>query len=250
MATDRIGVPGSRSDVAAAATGIAFAGFAMIAFLVAGGPSDTSAQGIANYFAAHDSAVEWQAFLFSISGIFLLWFAGTLASALRAHDPDAGAQLGGIALAGAAAAIVLYLVAIAGWTTLAHLFADATAGRFSPEAMGDSLMIFNLSGNSLALAGFGGATFVGAASFALLSARILPAWLAPAGGVVVMLLVANGFVQLVVDPNGGDILGTGSFLAFVAWVLATSILLSRRAARAAAASSPCVEPTPAPVANA
>ena len=249
MATERARVHGSRWSVAAAATGVGFAALALIAFLVAGGPSDTSAEGIANYFAANDTAVEWQAFLFGLSGIFLLWFAGTLASALRANDPDVGARLGGVALAGAAAATVLYLVGIAGWTTLAHLFADATPGRFSPEALGDSLMIFNLSENSLVLAGFGAATFVGAASLALLSARMLPDWLAWAGGLVVALLVVNAFVQLVGGGAAGDALGIGSFLAFVAWVLAASILLSRWSARAAAAPPLGAEGAPAAAAG-
>lgn len=231
MATERAGVRDSRWGVAAAATGIAFTALALIAYFLAAGPSDTTAQGIANYFAANDAAVEWQAFLFGLSGVFLLWFAGTLASALRANDPDAGARLGGIALASAAAATVLYLVGIAGWATLADLFADATAGRFSDEALGDSLMIFNLSDNALALAGFGAATFVGAASLALLPSRILADWLAWAGGLVVALLVASAFAQLV---GGPDALGTASFLAFVAWVLAASILLTRWSGQAVA----------------
>jgi hypothetical protein len=84
MATERVGVHGSRWGAPAAATGIAFAALALIAFLIAGGPSDTTGLGIANYFAANGAAVEWQAFLFGLSGVFLLWFAGTLASALRA----------------------------------------------------------------------------------------------------------------------------------------------------------------------
>jgi hypothetical protein len=96
-------------------------------------------------------------------------------------------------------------------------------------------MIFNLSGNALVLAGFGGATFVGAASLALLSARMLADWLAWAGGLVVALLVVNAFVQLVGGETASDALGIGSFLAFVAWLVAASTLLSRWSARAAAA---------------
>jgi hypothetical protein len=235
MATERVGVRGGiRRDVVSAATGIVFVVLALIAFLLAGGPGNTNAEGIANYFAEHDGAVEWQAFLFGLSGIFLLWFAGTLAAALRAAEPDAGARLGGIALAGAAASTVLYFVAIAGWTTLAHLFGGASAG-FSDEALGDSLMIFNLADGALAMASLTAAVFVGAVSVGALSARIVAGWLTWAGGLVVALLVVNAFVQLVGDADSGDLLGTVSFLAFLAWVLAVSILLTRSWSRAVSA---------------
>jgi hypothetical protein len=236
MATERVGMRGIRWGVVAAATGIAFAVLAFIAFLIAGGPDDTSAEGIANYFAENDGAVEWQAVLFGLSGIFFVWFAGTLAAALRTAEPDAGARLGGIALAGAAASTALYFVAISAWTTLAHLFGEASAGGFSDEALGDSLMLFNLADGALAMASFTAAIFVGAASVALLSARIVFESLALVGGLVVALLVVNAFVQLLGDTDSGDLLGRVSFLAFLAWVLAASILLTRWWSRAVTAA--------------
>ena len=52
-----------------------FVVIALVAFLISLGPDDTSGQGIASYFAQNDNAVEWQQFLFGVSGIFFIWFA-------------------------------------------------------------------------------------------------------------------------------------------------------------------------------
>lgn len=238
MATERIGARGIRWGPLAAATGVVFVLLALIAFLIAGGPDDTRADVIASYFAENDGAVEWQAFLFGLSGIFLVWFAGTLAAALRTADPDAGGRLGGVALAGAAASTALYYVGIAAWVDLAHLVGDASGGRFSDEALGDSLTLFNLADAALAMASFTAAIFVGAASVALLSTRMIVDWLAWAGGVVVALLIVNAFVQLVGDADSGDVIGTVAFMAFLAWVLAASILLIRWWGRAAERQPP------------
>jgi hypothetical protein len=114
---------------------------------------------------------------------------------------------------------------------------DASAGRFSDEALRDSLMLFNLAEGALAMSSFTAAIFVGAASVALLSARIVFDWLAWVGGLVVALLVVNAFLQLIGDADSVDLIGTLSFMAFLGWVRAASILLTRWWSRAATAAS-------------
>ncbi|MFN2472125.1 MAG: hypothetical protein ABR583_14280 [Gaiellaceae bacterium] len=68
---------------AAAASGAAFSVVALIAFLLALGPDDTSGVGVFYYYAQHDTAVKWQAAVFGLAAVLLLWFAGTASSAAR-----------------------------------------------------------------------------------------------------------------------------------------------------------------------
>ena len=122
MANERAGARALPWGLAAVASGMVFVVIALIAFLISLGPDDTSGQGIAKYFATHDNAVEWQQFLFGVSGIFFIWFAGTVAMLLRRSESGDEARLGGIAFAGAAASTVVYFIGLSCWTTMAHLF--------------------------------------------------------------------------------------------------------------------------------
>lgn len=231
MANERLNAHRIPWRLAGLGSGMVFALVALIAFLISRGPDDTSGQAIAVYFAEHDDAVEWQAFLFGISAVFLIWFAGAVNVAARRSEPATAARFGEIAFAGAVAAVVVYFVAISCWTTLAHLFGGFGGGRFTEAALGDSLTLFNLADVAVAMASFTSALFVGAAAKALSASRLVVDWFAWAGAAVALLLVINAFVQLVGDPDSVDHLGTVSFLLFLAWVFASSAALAAGALR-------------------
>ena len=217
--------------LAAVASGMVFVVIALVAFLISLGPDDTSGQGIASYFAQNDNAVEWQQFLFGVSGIFFIWFAGTVATILRRSESGDEARLGGIAFAGAAASMVIYFVGLSCWTTMAHLFGGYGGNQFTEAALGDALTLFNLADVALAMAGFTAVIFVGAASIAFLRSALVADWLAWAGGAVALLLLVDAFLHIVGDSESGDFLGTAAFLLFLAWVFAASALLARNASR-------------------
>jgi hypothetical protein len=80
---------GLESDIAWAATGAAFSVIALVAFLIARGPSEPDGRGVFTYFSKHETAVDWQALLFGIAAILLLWFAGTIAHAARTTEATA-----------------------------------------------------------------------------------------------------------------------------------------------------------------
>jgi len=237
MAKEASGPHDASWSRAGLAAGIVFVVVALIAFVISLGPDDTSGHGIAKYFAEHDNAVEWQAFLFGVSAMFFIWFAATIAVAVRRSEMANDLRLGEIALAGAVASVVVYFVGISCWATLAHLFGGYGGDRFSEPALGDSLVLFNLANLAFAMASFTTAIFVAAAAKALTGIRLLADWCAWAGGAVALILLINAFVQLVYDPDS-DFLGTGSFLLFLAWVLAASGLLTAASRRERVSPSP------------
>jgi hypothetical protein len=142
-----------------------------------------------------------------IAGAALLWFCGTLASALRTNG--AGYRLAGIARAGGVAAATL-LIAGAAVLVAGALRADED-GSIAPEtatAEADVGILLIAAAMPVAAAVMVGAT----ALAALRTRRILPTWLAWVSVVltVALLILPINFIALVV---------------FVAWVLVVSVLM-------------------------
>ena len=218
-----------------AAAGVVFVILALIAFLIAPGPSEATDAKVFEYFNEHDAAILWQAALFGLSAPFFLWFAGTLAATIRrAEAPDA-TLLGGVALASAVGSASLYLVGIASWDALADAYGD-TAGLESerPDLLGSSQVLFRLGLSAIEMANFTTAAFVGAAAIAFLSRRLLRGWLGWVGAVVAVVLLANGPLQVLSDSDAADVIGVLVFLLFLGWVLVTSVLLTRWTLRSGA----------------
>lgn len=203
----------------AVATGVVFVVLAVIAFVLATGPDvDATGDEIVEYFQDNESAIKWQAFLFSLSAVFFLWFFGTLAALVRRDEPDAVGRLGAIIVASAGASAALYLTGLAAWTALAK-----TSGE-----TGTTRTLFDLGDMALALSNYTAATLAAAASLAILRTRLVQDWAGWLGLAVFALLVVNGAVQIFSDSDFAEALARIAFLAFLAWVLATSGLLTMR----------------------
>ena len=221
----RVGPRGMRWGPLAAGSGIVFVILALVAFFIAGGPeAEATSDEIFEYFADNDTAVKWQGFLFGLSGVFLLWFAGTVASVVRDADPESGGRLRAISLAGAAASAAIYYTGLAAWVALATTIGGNEA---TPGTVDVAQGLCYLGDMALALSNFTAAVFVGAASIALLRTRLLADWIGWLGLAVAAYLIVNSAVQIFSDSEAASLIGTIAFLAFLAWVLVTSALLAR-----------------------
>lgn len=232
MAQDRAAT--TRWRVFGAAAGVVFVVLALIAFLIAPGPSEATDARIFEYFNDHDAAILWQAAIFGLSTPFFLWFAGTLAVAIRRAEHPDSALLGSVALGSAVASASLFVVGVAAWDALADAYGD-TAGLVGerPDLLGSSQVLYRLGLSAIEMANFTTAAFVGAAAITFLSGRLLPRWLGWASAAVAVVLLVNGPVQVLSDDPGNAV-SVPVFLLFLAWVLVTSVLLARRTLRAEA----------------
>lgn len=210
----RKGLWGPRRKRAAAATGIATVALLLPGGILigsAGGPTGASAQLVAEHLVRNEGQLFVGAWLVGLSAAALLWFAGSLRSALHRAE-DATGPLSGVAF-GAAVIVALMLMLGAVFTMVAFQLVvtldDPPAARaflaVSPE-------IFHGTALPLAL-------FVGASSLVAVRTRALPLWLGWAG-LVVGVVVASAWV---VYP----IWFFGLHLSLL-WVLIGSISLIRR----------------------
>jgi hypothetical protein len=217
---------------AGAASGAAFSVLALIAFLLALGPDETTGLAILDYYVEHDAAVKWQAALFGISAVLFLWFFATLARTVRVAAAASTTAYAAIMVAAAGAAVALYFVGVGCWLALANSFGDAPgiAGA-EPFAIGDAVVFWSVSDAAFTLSNFPAAALLLAAALAFLETRLLPEWSAVAGAGVAVFLLVQGFFQVVSDADVLDALGIVAFLAFLAWVFLASALLTRNVIR-------------------
>jgi hypothetical protein len=209
----------------AAATGIAFVVASAVAFLIVPDPpaADEGSEFILNFVAVNDSDLLWQAFFFGVGTIFLLWFAGTLAVALRRAQGDAPDRTPAIVAAAAASAAALFLVGV---TAVAAL-----ASGVEQIDQGVAYGLYQLGSMAFVLTDFPAAAFVWAASLGIARSGLLPASVSYVGGVVGLLLVANAGGRLLADDADfapGGTVNTIAFAFFLFWVFVTSVFLVQR----------------------
>jgi hypothetical protein len=192
-----------------------------------------SAQKVANYVSDNRDQIQSGAALTVLSGPFFLWFLGSLARSLRLAEERGPGRLAAVSFAGGIVALVL---ASAGtgiqWAASYHSDLDPSTIR----ALWDSgVGIF-----SFAL-GMGIATLIGAASVLALRTGALPRWLAAGGAAIALLELVYGVVSMFKETGAfsaaDGAIGLIGFLLFAVWVLATSIVLVRRAGAAAATTT-------------
>ena len=116
----------------AAATGIGFVLAASVGFLIRPRPpmADETRAEILDFFMANEAQIRWQSFFFGVAGMFLLWFGGTLAAALRRVEEDSAGLLPGIVVASAATGAALFWLGVTSWAAVAlgiGEVSDATA---------------------------------------------------------------------------------------------------------------------------
>jgi hypothetical protein len=214
----------TRWDRWAAASGVAFAVLAIVGYLFAMNipARGSSGEEVTTWFADNDTAVMWESFFFGLAVVAFLWFVGTLAAAIRRAENDPAGRLPAIIVITGATAAALYMGGQAGLLTLAQ----ATG----LEA-GTALAIHHTAGSAFALTNFVVVALVTAVSLAITRTAFLPAWLAYAGGVYVIVALVDG-IGTTLSTNdtfgAGNPLGVISFVAFLAWTLITSALLTQR----------------------
>jgi hypothetical protein len=222
----------------AAASGVAFVVLAIVGFLFAYDLPQAGSTGdeVLTYFRDNDTAVTWQALFFGLAVIALLWFVGTIAAAIRRAENDPAGRIPAITVAAGAAAAALYMGGEAAILSLAKNAGELEAGT--------ALALHGASTTAFLLTNFVAATFVAAVALGVLRTGLLPAWISYAGGVFVVVALIDGVGGILSDAEAfgtGGIIGTLSFLAFLAWTLVTSALLTQNVA--ATAPTPRMAPT-------
>jgi hypothetical protein len=207
--------------------GIAFVVFALIAFLIAPDypKADASDEEVLSYFVDNDTRILWQAFMFGLATICFLWFFGTVAGLLRRAEPSTAGRLPAIVVASAGASAGLFMLSVASFAALASGVSETTD---------PSRGLFDLGNMAVTLANFPAATLVAAISLGVLRTAFLPDWLAWAGAVYLALGLIDVFGRTAGDSavfGPGGAFGILTFLVFLAWVLATSVVLTQRMGR-------------------
>jgi hypothetical protein len=213
----------------AAGTGVAFVLSSAVAFLIVPDPpsADEGSEFILNFFALNDSDVLWQSFFFGLGGVFLLWFGGTLATALRRAEGDTPTRIPAIVIASAGAAVALFLVGVSS--------VGALASGVEVMDQGVGYGLYQLGSFAFVMTDFPAAAFVWAASVGIARTGLLPESVGWVGGIVGLLLIVNAGGRLLADSADfapGGTVNTIAFAFFLFWVFVASVFLVQRVAPA------------------
>jgi hypothetical protein len=220
-------VKGSR--LVGAAGGAAFSVLALIALLIAPGPSSAGGRTVVTYFATHASAVLAQAVLFGFGAVCFIWFVEALSSRL---------STGHTGLAAAAVGVALLLVAIGAWESLAETFRGVDPVTVSEEAYGDAHVLFDVGTGAAHLANFANAAFLGTVAVAMIGAGSTWRRWGVAGAVLAAVELVNAPLQLLASSHWSDLVGVAVFGLFLLWILAVSIVLTGEVWRERGLSAP------------
>ena len=199
-----------------AAAGAVSAIVALIAFLIAPGPSSGRGTAVVAYYSAHSSAVLWQATLVGLSAALFIWFAGTFAEQMSS---------GSVAVVGAAITAALYLIAIGCWEELGETYGGADPISLSSERYGDAHVLYGAGAGAAHLAGFTAAAFVGATAAAIIRTPTRSRWLGWVGGGFAVAQVIAAEIVLASQSHWSDLVGNTVLIAFLTWVFAISAWL-------------------------
>lgn len=205
-----------RSERRALLTGAVFAVLLVASFVVSGETpgADDSVEEVVSFYSDNESEVVISAIVSGLSAVFLLFFVGSLGSLLRSAEGPTDA-LSAVARAGGVVAAVGVLI----FAGLLFTLGDA-ADTLAPEAT-QTLNALNAD-FFFPLAG-GLATLLFATGLVAVRTRALPVWL--------------GWSALVIAVAIFTPLGFFGFLASIAWILVTSVVLSLGRERAPTVSA-------------
>lgn len=194
----------------AALTGVASILLVVASFFIGGESPDTeaSSQEIVSYF-SDEGKLTVATILLGLGAVLFLFFAGFLRSVLRSAEAPDG-WLSAVAFGGGVAVSIGMLI----FAGLSFTLIDAVDTLDPAAVQAINALSFDLF---FPLAG-GIVTLLVAASLSSLQTKALPAWLAWAG--------------LVIGVATFTPLGFFAFLASLAWVLVTSVVLLMRRAGA------------------
>ncbi len=231
--------PLGRLRLAGAVSGAAFAILAFVAFLLAPGPSSSDGVTVVEYYTTHASRTFWAAALIGLAAICLLWFAETLTRLMSS------APLG---VAGAAATVALYLVAVGCWEILGEIYGGVDIVDV-PSAGYENAHTLQVIGLGAAHMGnFAAAAFAGSITAAMLASGARWRSLGLAGIAFTAARAISALIELASKSHWSDVVATAGFLTFLAWVFiaSTALLVAMRrgfAAIPAAAVQSAVSPS-------
>jgi hypothetical protein len=202
-------------------TGVVFFVLLIPAFLLGGEPpdADDSTRTVIDFWTSNDDELIIGSIFAALAALFLLWFVGTLRSALRVAEGGTG-RLSAIAYGGG-----LVLVAAAALGAGIQFAAADTAGDV-PPAVTQTLSVMNSDVFFPFVVGTLGLLF--ATGLLTLRTGVLPAWL--------------GWAAIVIGIVGITPAGFFGFIASLVWILVVSIVLYLRQP---AAAGPPPRETPA-----
>jgi hypothetical protein len=213
-----------RLDRYATVTGVGFVFFAVLAYLFAPDlpKADDSDEEVLRWFVDNDTRVLWQTFLFGLGGVFFLWFFATMASRLRRAESEPVGRLPAVIVAAAGAAAGLFSVGLASFGALAKMADDGEL------LVPGTRVLFELGNMALSLVDLPAFVLVAAISLGVLRTGLLAEWLAWAGGAFLVLAIIDVAGRTIGDSAAfgpGGPFGILTFLLFLAWTLAASLLL-------------------------
>jgi hypothetical protein len=198
----------SRLERFAPLAGVVFFVLIVLTFVLSGDtPStDDSTSDVVSFWSAHDSRMIAAAVIGTFAAIFLIWFGGSLRSALRQAEGGTG-RLSTLAFAG------ILVIAISGAISGTVQFAAADSVGDVPASVTQTLSTLNEE--FFLPFPVGTVILMAATGICALRFGALPRWLGWTSIVIAILSVAGP-------------LGFVAFLALFVWVLVVSVLLYQR----------------------
>jgi hypothetical protein len=213
-------------------TGIAVLVMGLAGLIVLEGPADRPEVNVApsafvTYFGKHDSVVL-RSFLLVLSGLFFLWFLGSLRAVLRRAEGDA-ARLSAIAYGGGIATAVLTL-ALPSISVLGALDAD----QLSPQV---AKTLFLVGDAFLYPAAMTAAVLIAATALVILRTGALPRWLAWLSLLFALWLLIPPLGSAGTPENPAAWTGLAVLPGVPLWTAVTGVMLTLRISRTAPSSA-------------
>jgi hypothetical protein len=220
------------SDWIAPAAGVAFAILATAAFLLHRSGDFGTSQEFWTDFYGHRTEIQWQVFVYAVSGIPFITFFALVAHRLNKSTRDAG-YFGAMIMAGAATTFVLHLLWATTRLTVTQVLHELADDDFIPVGLG---LIIDLGNAASTLTGLAAAILVFAIGVAVIRSRALNLIYGFVSIALLALLLANGLLQV---RWGGDwdTLGDATFFLFLLWTLVGAYCMAASPARSGTSSS-------------
>jgi len=199
-----------------ASGGAIFAVLALVAFLIHAGPSSDEGVAVAEYYSANGTATLWAAALVGVAAMSFLWFAETFAERMGSRA---------VGVAGAAATVALYLVAVGCWEILAEIFGGVDLANVPSEGYSNAHVLDVVGNGAAHMGNFAAAAYVGATAAAMLASAAPWRRLGWLGIGITALRLISALIELASNSPWSDDVSIAGFLAFLAWVFAASVML-------------------------